>query len=295
MVERKIPIFSIIAIILGASGLGLGAYSVFSFQVVEGPIGEVGPVGEDGLVGEDGQDGEDAPGGLIVRILDPDYGETVLGNIMIRALIYGSEDYTISILQNGTELGTILPLVWDTSLTQDGWWNITIIITDNVSYNVSSDEILVSVLNNPEPLAIVNACYRGPEGGFLLLNLLANVLTTVVFNEEDLDTANCFSANTFIAPEKGYYSITATVLFFKSNYENTDTFYLRLKVYSNPDYSEVWINCPPGPDRVSGHITDILWLNAGDEVYLQARSLNRINYIIGFGDYTSTYIMINQL
>ncbi|MHA2239925.1 MAG: hypothetical protein ACXAB2_16415 [Candidatus Hodarchaeales archaeon] len=39
MVE-KIQTLSVIAIILGASGLGLGAYSAINFQVIEGIEGE---------------------------------------------------------------------------------------------------------------------------------------------------------------------------------------------------------------------------------------------------------------
>lgn len=62
MVENKSSIFGIIALIIGASGLGLGAFSVVNFQTVEGPQG---PPGDDGADGVDGFDGVDAPGGLV--------------------------------------------------------------------------------------------------------------------------------------------------------------------------------------------------------------------------------------
>ena len=129
MVENKKLIFGIAAMIIGASGLGLGIFSVVNFQVVEGP------------------QGKDAPGGLVVGILDPDYGETLFGNIIIRAIIYGIESYTLSIQLNGTEIGTSLPMVWDTETVTDGLWNITVIVTDTLTNNISSDEVLVFVKN----------------------------------------------------------------------------------------------------------------------------------------------------
>jgi len=67
MVENKGSLFGIIAIIIGASGLGLGAFSIVNFQVVEGPPGGDGQDGTDGV---DGTDGQDAPIGLAVGILD---------------------------------------------------------------------------------------------------------------------------------------------------------------------------------------------------------------------------------
>ncbi|MBA7701650.1 hypothetical protein ES703_110393 [subsurface metagenome] len=142
MVENRSSVFGIIAIIIGASGLGLGAFSVMNFQLVEGPSGE------DGL---DGIDGEDAPGGLIIGILEPDDGETIQGVIIIRAIIYGTWNYSISVLRDGTEIGTSLPLVWDTTLESKGWYNITVKITDLESNNSTSDEAIVYVDNSLAP------------------------------------------------------------------------------------------------------------------------------------------------
>jgi len=164
MVENKSSLFGIIALIIGATGLGLGVFSAVNFQIVEGPEGPQGVPGEDGVDGIDGQDGidgingtdgvdgvngEDAPGGIIVRILDPDYGEVVLGNIIIRALIYGSENYSLSILRNGTEIGTSLPTIWNTSTVNDGWWNISVIATDMENLEECKDEIFIYVEKNP--------------------------------------------------------------------------------------------------------------------------------------------------
>jgi len=94
MVENKSSLFGIIAIIIGASGLGLGAFSVVNFQVVEGPEGIPGNDGTDGV---DGTDGQDAPIGLVVGILDPDQDDAVWGEIVIRALVYGSNNYSVSV------------------------------------------------------------------------------------------------------------------------------------------------------------------------------------------------------
>lgn len=134
MVENKSSLFGIIALIIGASGLGLGAFSIVNSQLIEGP---------------QGPPGEDAPGDLIVRILDPDYGEAVLGNITIRALIYGSENYNVLILRNGTEIGSSLPMIWNTTLVADGWWNITVIATEIPTNIKDSDSVFVYVDNSP--------------------------------------------------------------------------------------------------------------------------------------------------
>lgn len=61
MVENKSTIFSIIALIIGATGLGLGAFSFISLQAVEG---EQGLPGEDGIDGIDGIDGVDGLDGV---------------------------------------------------------------------------------------------------------------------------------------------------------------------------------------------------------------------------------------
>ncbi len=138
MVENKGSLFGIIAIIIGASGLGLGAFSIVNFQVVEGP-----PGGD----GQDGTDGQDAPIGLVVGILDPDQDDTVWGEIVIRALVYGSNNYSVSVKANQTEIGTQLPTFWDTSLEVEGWYNLTVIITDYETKETAFDEVWLKVEN----------------------------------------------------------------------------------------------------------------------------------------------------
>ena len=98
MSNDRFQIFSVVALIMGAAGLGFGTYSIINFQLVEG------------TPGPPGADGKDAPGGLIIAILDPDPNEIISGNVTIKALIYGSNNYNILIFLNTTtELGTTLP------------------------------------------------------------------------------------------------------------------------------------------------------------------------------------------
>ncbi|MFX1281751.1 MAG: hypothetical protein ACFFA3_20550 [Promethearchaeota archaeon] len=136
MVENKSSLFGIIAIIIGASGLGVGAYSIVNFQTVEGPQGPPG---------DDGQDGSDAPGGLVVGILDPDQHETVWGEIEIRALVYGSNNYSVSVKANQTKIRTKLPTFWNTSLEVEGWYNLTVLIMDNKTKETASDMVWIQV------------------------------------------------------------------------------------------------------------------------------------------------------
>ena len=88
---------------------------------------------------------------ITVGILDPDYGDTISGEIMIRAMILHSHPswgYTISVLINGTEISSSVPFEWDSTTEDDGWWNITVRVTDTHG-NVGSDEVLIYVENNP--------------------------------------------------------------------------------------------------------------------------------------------------
>jgi hypothetical protein len=96
---------------------------------------------------------------VVVGILDPDYGDTITGEIMIRAMIYHSHpnyqtppkwDYAILVLLNGTEIGTSVPHEWDSASVEDDLWNITVLVTDSEG-NVGSDKVTIYVLNNPSP------------------------------------------------------------------------------------------------------------------------------------------------
>jgi hypothetical protein len=176
MVENRSSLIGIIAILIGASSLGLGAFSIVNFQVVEGPQGPRGDDGQDGMDGLDGidgvngTDGKDALGGIVAGILEPKQKEIISGNVTIRTLIAGSENYTISILLNGTqEIGTFLPLIWNSDSVSNGWWNITIIATDVTTTNTSQDTVIV-FSNNPVQTVVV-------KGGEHLNYLPTKVIT----------------------------------------------------------------------------------------------------------------------
>lgn len=190
MVENKSSLFGIIALIVGASGLGLGAFSVVNIFVTEGADGLPGQDGQDGIDGTDGlngTEGQDAPGGLIVGILDPDHDETILGNVTIRALIYGSKNYNVLVLLNtSTVLGTTVPLNWDTSGVSDGWWNLTVIVTDLDSGNSTSDEVIVKV-DSYANSGVKRTWYSESEtihgaGTFMRLNITVNPGEVVRFS-----------------------------------------------------------------------------------------------------------------
>lgn len=123
-------------------------FSIVNFQLVEGPEG---PLGEDGQDGIDGTDGQDAPGGLIVGILDPDQGDVVWGEIVIRALVYGSNNYSVYVKVNQTVIGTQLPTFWNTSLEVEGWYNLTVIIMDNETKLTASDIVWILVESPVSP------------------------------------------------------------------------------------------------------------------------------------------------
>ena len=166
--ENKNLIMFVLALAIGTSGLGMGIYSVISYQVIEGPAGPQGPSGEDGkdgingvdgingtdgidgvdgVDGINGTDGIDAPGSIVIGILAPGHQDIISGIIEIKALVAGSDLYTLSVLRNGSQIGTQVPLLWDTNSVSDGWWNITTIATDMDSGNVTQDYVVVFVLN----------------------------------------------------------------------------------------------------------------------------------------------------
>ncbi|MFX1280937.1 MAG: hypothetical protein ACFFA3_16415 [Promethearchaeota archaeon] len=188
MVKNKNSFFGLIALIIGLSGLAVGVYSVVNFQVVEGPSGK------------DGTDGKDALGGIIVKILDPDYDEVVSGNVKISAFIYGSENYSVSILRNGTEIGIFLPKVWNTSTIGNGWWNLSIIVIDIPSMDVAQDDVIVYVEN------IILSKIRGYSGGQTIPYATTE---KVDFDSLDYDLNSDFDLinDQFIAPRDGYYQI----------------------------------------------------------------------------------------
>lgn len=115
MVENKSSLFGIIAIIIGASGLGLGAFSGVNFQLVEGPHG---PPGQDGQDGIDGIDGLNGSLGEVAGIWESLYGylspstdyDIEFGDIKVNNSMY----FFLSI--NNTRF----------TLTKVGWYRVSI-------------------------------------------------------------------------------------------------------------------------------------------------------------------------
>ena len=123
-------------------------------------------------------------------------------------MIAGSEAYTVSILRNGTEIGTTLPMKWNTTLVPDGWWNITVIVMDVLTQDQSSDHLLVYVDNNPTMTRVYLQDSIDLSDGYYNLN----------FDATSYDPENCFNLITdrYYVPKDGYYliisQITAIVL-----------------------------------------------------------------------------------
>lgn len=258
MVENKSSLFGIIAIIIGTSGLGLGVFSVVNFQTVEGIPGDDGQDGIDGDDGQDGIDGDDAPGGIIVGILDPDEGETISGNVTIRAMIAGSEAYTVSILRNGTEIGTTLPMKWNTILVPDGWWNITVIVMDVLTQDQSSDHVLVYVDNNPTMTRVYLQGSLDLSDGYYFLN----------FDATSYDPENCFDLITdrYYVPKDGYYLIISQI---STVLSDNDRIFLEIRnsTYSRYGYCEASGHTGPSP-WTTVYSSDIRYLQQGDYLYV---------------------------
>ena len=107
--ENKSSLFGIIALIIGASGLGLGAFSVVNFQTAEGPQG---PPGQDGTDGIDGVNGTSS--------------EYVYAQLEGAAQTFSANSWT-GIIFNNMTIGTgISFLVRDINFTHSGIYRITV-------------------------------------------------------------------------------------------------------------------------------------------------------------------------
>jgi len=193
MVKNKSSLFGIIALIIGASGLGLGAFSVVNFQIVEGPQGPPGQDGQNGIDGIDGMDGINGTDGtegingtdgqdmvgLRVGILDPDHNEIVSGLVSIRILLWNSSQCALEVLINGSVRATEAPWVWNTTAVADGWYNVSVIVTDTES-NTSQDEVLVQVINHP-PIHTIEYYFFNVQSQEWFLNITYNITDITVF------------------------------------------------------------------------------------------------------------------
>ncbi|NVM02386.1 MAG: hypothetical protein HWN67_08615 [Candidatus Helarchaeota archaeon] len=165
MEKNTLKAITVIAIVIGAFGLTFGYLAVarpetmdpiLLFSAIPAPKG-----------------GNGVPGDPVVGILDPDYGETYSGNITIRAMVWSASAYTISVLRNGIEIGTSVPLEWNTTTELDGLYNITVAATDSLN-NVGKDEIWIIVNNTPDTTSQGGNVFirwgndTAPEGSTLL-------------------------------------------------------------------------------------------------------------------------------
>ena len=117
----------IIALLIGSFGLGLAYYTFVSQESPNGMPSSSNP---------------------LIGILSPSSESAVSGNVSVRALVFATTSYAITVLCNGTPIGTQLPLNWNTTTFTDGWYNLTVIVTDAASKS-ARDQILVQVLNIP--------------------------------------------------------------------------------------------------------------------------------------------------
>ena len=194
MVKNKGSLFGIIALVIGASGLGLGAFSIVNFQTIEGPQGPPGQDGEDGIDGTNGTDGINGTDGtdgvngtdgqdlvgLQVGILDPDQNEIVSGLVSVRILLWNSSQCTLEVLINGSVQVTYAPWVWNTTEVMDGWYNVSVRVTDAES-NTSQDEVLVHVINHPPLHTIEFYFFENVVSPSWFFNITYNITDITVF------------------------------------------------------------------------------------------------------------------
>lgn len=118
MVKNKSTVFGIIAIIIGASGLGLGVFSIVNFQIVEGPQGSPGIDGGDGNDGIDGKDGINGTLDNLVAIWESMHG---VGAPSSNYFI-GFDDIKL----NKSEYFSLSVSNTSLNLTKPGWYRLTL-------------------------------------------------------------------------------------------------------------------------------------------------------------------------
>ncbi len=156
MEKNTLKAITIIAIVIGAFGLTFG-YLVTTKSEPINPIlilsAISAPEGDQGAAGDP-----------VVGILDPDHGEMYSGNVTIRAMVWAASAYTVSVLRNGTEIGTTVPLEWNTTTFTNGWYNITIVATD-ASSKIGKDEVWILINNTPQS-GVIKTWYTYYNEGF---------------------------------------------------------------------------------------------------------------------------------
>ena len=228
----------IVALLIGITALGLGGYTLINTMGISSQI---------------------SPEEFSVHLINPDEDEVVNGKLSIQAIIIGSDSYSVSILRNGTSIGTILPLVWNTTTSSDGWWNISIIVQDSYSTKVASDEVMIFVFNNKPAVRVFRySDYTVGSGTWITVN----------FDTVDFDDGGNFNLITdrFTCPYAGYYLISGRVLF--ENLDANTNFYVTI-------FRDITIweagtaSHTSHVDYISSGVVDILYLDVEDTVELK--------------------------
>jgi hypothetical protein len=163
----------------------------------------------------------------VVGILDPDNDQIISGEITIRAQIWEiSNNYSISILMNGSEIGTEIPLKWNSNDVEDGNYNLSVVATDK-SGNKGQDQIIISVQNSVEdvedekesPLVtIIEPGYNENVTGIIIIRTLvieeSDYNLSVYINGTSVGSDNLIFWNTSeeIYDKNCWYNITVDVI-----------------------------------------------------------------------------------
>ncbi len=138
--KGQVTALLVVALVLGAGGFGLGAYSLIS--------GGQGPQGDQGNQGPTGIQGPAGMPGPVVGITQPGNNTIIYGIVTVRIMLWNSTPCTFKVLVNRSINATALPWVWNTNASQfgNGWWNLTVQAINGSGY-VAQDQVLVFIDN----------------------------------------------------------------------------------------------------------------------------------------------------
>lgn len=210
-------------------------------------------------------------------------------------------DYTLSVLRNSTEIGSVLPIIWNTSTISDGWWNISIIVTDVDSNEKARDEVLVYVENNPH----IQPTIRARAFTDWSQSWLAATWDSVWFRFVEYDTAGTFDnfgdidvRSFYIIPEDGYYFFTVTlklvagagqyfevIIFNQTGGQNPVT--------DNANHITEGFGSPSDSGDYTLTITDIKWLSKNMKITVWGTSPDGVFNIDGGPD--ESFFVIEKL
>jgi len=213
MIENKGTIFGIIALIIGASGLGLGAFSIISIQMIEGEQGPPGEDGTDGIDGIDGINGTDAPGYFCSSAVEVQQALDSIGNSSGRVIIEESITLTSKINISGGGSYVIQGQGASTIIDCNGNWNVfditnatSCIITD-LKIDSSDIGITTAIINineindNPvyiEKIQIIGDIDRHGYGIYIdsgnvwVINCFISEIYTGIYQVSNLGNAHIY-------------------------------------------------------------------------------------------------------